>query len=154
MLDWVLWSNLVKRLPVTSMKFEKKSLKKALMTLVLRIWWYWLYYRKLCRWQYAIPQWTGKVIKKLETSICNLFRWFEENHTKINADKCHLFVTTKSPVSSNIGEFIIIISNEGKCFGIKIDTTLKNYVSSLCNKASQKLHLLDLITSLIDHMDP
>ena len=124
--------------------------KKALMTLVLCIWWYWLYYRKLWRWQHAIPQWTREVIKKLETSICNLFRWFEENHTKINADKCHLFETPKSPVSSNIEEFIIIITNERKCFDIKIDTTLKNYVSSLCNKASQKLHLL----AKIDQMDP
>ena len=57
---------------------------------------------------------------------------------KVNAEKCHLLVTTKSAVSANIGEFAINISNEEKLLGIKIDTKLSfdNHVSSFCKKAS------------------
>ena len=36
-----------------------------------------------------------------------LFKWFQENRMKGNADKCHLLVTTKSLFSANIDEFII-----------------------------------------------
>ena len=63
---------------------------------------------------------------------------------KANADKCHLLVTTKSAVSTNIGEFVINNSNEEKRLCIKIDTKLsfENHVSSLYKKASQKLHAL------------
>ena len=57
---------------------------------------------------------------------------------KVNAEKCHLLVTTKSAVSANIGEFVINISNEEKRLGSKIDTKLSfdNHVSSFCKKAS------------------
>ena len=69
-----------------------------------------------------------------------------------NADKCHLLVTTKSAVSANIGEFVINNSNEEKLSGIKIDTKLsfENHVSSLCKKASQKLHALTRIANYMD----
>ena len=53
-----------------------------------------------------------KVINKLEACTNNLFKWFHENHMKANADKCHLLVTTKGAVSTNIGEFVINNSNE------------------------------------------
>ena len=93
-----------------------------------------------------------KVINKLEASTNNLFKWFHENHMKANADKCHLLVTTKSAVSANIGEFVINNSNEEKLLGIKIDTKLsfENHVSSLCKKASQKLHALARIVNYMD----
>ena len=69
-----------------------------------------------------------------------------------NADKCHLLVTTKRSVSANIREFVINNSNEEKLLGIKIDTTLsfENHVSSLCKKASQKLHALARIVNNMD----
>ena len=69
-----------------------------------------------------------------------------------NADKCHLLVTTKRSVSANIGEFVINNSNEEKLLGIKIDTKLsfENHVSSLCKKASQKLHALARIVNYMD----
>ena len=58
-----------------------------------------------------------------------------------NADKCHLLVTNKSAVSANIEDFVI-----------KIDTKLsfENIVSSLCKKASQKLHALAKIVNYMD----
>ena len=71
---------------------------------------------------------------------------------KENADKCHLLVTTNSAVSASTEEFVINNSNEEKLLGIKIDTklSLENHVSSLCKKASQKLHALARIVNYMD----
>ena len=94
-----------------------------------------------------------KVIKKLEACTNNLFKWFHENHVKANADKYHLLVTTtKNAVSANIREFAKNNSNGEKLLGIKIDTKLsfENHVSSLCKKASQKLHALARIVNYMD----
>ena len=93
-----------------------------------------------------------KVVNKLEAYINNLFKWFHESLMKVNADKCHLLVTTNSAVSANIEEFVINNSNEEKLLGIKIDTklSLENHVSSLCKKASQKLHALARIVNYMD----
>ena len=89
------------------------------------------------------------LINKLEACTNNLFQWFHEYHLKANADKCHLLVITNSAVPANIGEFVINNSNEEKLLGIKIDTKLsfENHVSSLCKKASQKLHALARIVN-------
>ena len=71
---------------------------------------------------------------------------------KVNADECHLLLTTNSAVSANIEEFVINNSNEEKILGIKTDIKLsfENHVSSLCKKASQKLHAL---TRIVNYMD-
>ena len=88
----------------------------------------------------------------MEKCTNNLFKWFHENHMKENADKCHLLVTTNSAVSASTEEFVINNSNEEKLLGIKIDTklSLENHVSSLCKKASQKLHALARIVNYMD----
>ena len=64
---------------------------------------------------------------------------------KVNADKCHLLVTTKSAVSANIEEFAINNSNEEKLLDIKIDTKL-----SFAKNASQKLHAFARIVNYMD----
>ena len=58
----------------------------------------------------------------------------------------------KPAVSAKIGKFVISNSNEEKLLGIKIDTKLsfENHVSSLCKKASQKLHALARIVNFMD----
>ena len=58
----------------------------------------------------------------------------------------------KPAVSAKIGKFVISNSNEEKLLGIKIDTKLsfENHVSSLCKKASQKLHALARIVNYMD----
>ena len=88
----------------------------------------------------------------MEASTNNLFKWSHENHMKVNADECHLLVTTNSAVSANIEEFVINNSNEEKILGIKTDikVSFENHVSSLCKKASQKLHAL---TRIVNYMD-
>ena len=67
---------------------------------------------------------------------------------KANADKCHLLVTTDTLTSVNINGFQITYSTVEKLLGIKFDGKLsfENHVSSLCKKASQKLHALTRIT--------
>ena len=70
----------------------------------------------------------------------------------LSQSKCHLLVTTNTAVSANIEEFVINNSNKEKLFGIKIGTNLssENKVSSLCKKASQKLHALARIVNYMD----
>ena len=65
---------------------------------------------------------------------------------KANADKCHLLVTGNYEVSANINEFEIESSKKEKFLGMSIDTTLsfEDHITSLCKKASQKLHMLGL----------
>ena len=55
-------------------------------------------------------------------------------------------------VSTNIEEFVINNSNDENLLGIKIDNKLwfENHASSLCKKASQKLHALARIANNMD----
>ena len=47
------------------------------------------------------------VIESLERASVSLFRWFENNLLKDNADKCHLLVSTNHKVSLNVNNFKI-----------------------------------------------
>ena len=71
---------------------------------------------------------------------------------KANADKCHLLVTRDTDVTAKIGELDVKNSMEEKLLAVKIDSKLsfENHVSSLCKKASQKLHALRRVASYMD----
>ena len=71
---------------------------------------------------------------------------------KANADKCHLLVTRDTDVTAKIGEFDVKNDREEKLLGVKIDKKLsfENHVSSLCKKASQKLHALARVVNFMD----
>ena len=71
---------------------------------------------------------------------------------KANADNCHLLVTRDTVVPAKIEELDVKNSRGEKLLGVKIDTKLsfENYVSSLCKKASQKLHALARIVNFMD----
>ena len=92
------------------------------------------------------------VINNLEKSTNNLFQCFRNNHMKANADKCHLLVAGNYEVSAYINEFEIESSKKEKLLGISIDTTLsfEHHITSLCKKASQKLHALARIAHYMD----
>ena len=70
---------------------------------------------------------------------------------KANADKYHLLITGNYEVSANINEFEIESSKKEKG-GISIDTALsfEHHITSLCKKASQKLHALARIAHSMD----
>ena len=84
------------------------------------------------------------VISNLQKSINSLLNWFRENHMKANADKCHFLVSSNESCAAKIEYFRIKNSTEEKLLGVKFDSNLsfKNHVTSLCKKASQKLHAL------------
>ena len=71
---------------------------------------------------------------------------------KANPDKCHLLVATNALTSVNINDFQITNSIEEKLLGINFDRELsfENNISSLCKKASQKLHAL---TKIVNYMN-
>ena len=67
----------------------------------------------------------------------------------MNANKCHLLVTTNSLSSININGFQIKNSTEEKLPGGEFYSKLsfENQVSSLCKKTIQKLHTLTRVFS-------
>ena len=71
---------------------------------------------------------------------------------KANADKCHLLVTRDTEATAKIGELDVKNSRDKELLGVKIDSKLsfKNHVSSLCKKASQKLHAVRRVVSFMD----
>ena len=71
---------------------------------------------------------------------------------KANADKYHLLFTGNYEVSANINEFEIESSKNEKLLGTSVDATFsfEHHVTSLCKKASQKLHALARIAHYID----
>ena len=72
---------------------------------------------------------------------------------KANLDKFYVLVTTNGLTSVNINGFQITNSTGEKLLGIKFDNKLSFetlHVSSLCKKASQKLHALIRIVNYMN----
>ena len=92
------------------------------------------------------------IISNLEKSTNSLLNWFRENHMKANADKCHLLVSSDERCTAKIEDFSIKNSTEEKLLGVKFDSNLsfEGHVTSLCKKASQKLHALARISHYMD----
>ena len=64
----------------------------------------------------------------------------------------YLLVTGNYEVSANVNKFEIESCKKEKLLGISIDTTLsfEHHITSLCKKASQKLHALARIAHYMD----
>ena len=92
------------------------------------------------------------IIECVEKSTNSLLNLFRENHMKGNAEKCHLLVSTDESCTAKIEYFSIKNSTEEKLLGVKFDSNLflKIHVTSLCKKASQKLHALARIPHYMD----
>ena len=92
------------------------------------------------------------VTSNLENFTNSLLNWFRENHMKANADKCHLLVNFEESCTAKIEDFSIKNSTEEKLLGVKFDSNLsfEGHVTSLCKKASQKLHALARISHYMD----
>ena len=92
------------------------------------------------------------IISGLEKPSNSLLNWFRENHMKANADKCHLLVSSDESCTAKIEDFSIKNSTEEKLLGVKFDSNLsfEGHVTSLCKKASQKLHALARISHYMD----
>ena len=85
------------------------------------------------------------VIKKLESDLCILIKWYDSNYLKPNPDKWHL-------VLSETNEHAVIsIANDRIANSIHFDNKLNfnTHVTKLCKKAGQKLHTLARISNFI-----
>ena len=71
---------------------------------------------------------------------------------KANADKSHLLVSSVGSWTAKIEDFSIKNTTKVKMLGIKFDSNLsfENHVTSLCKKASQKLHALARVSHYMD----
>ena len=80
------------------------------------------------------------VMESLERASVSLFRWFENNLFKGNADKYHFLLNTIREVSFNVNNFKIKNSDREKVLGFKFDSKLRfdQHIRDLCRTASRK----------------
>ena len=71
---------------------------------------------------------------------------------KINADKCHLLVSTDNTVKIKIGNFDITNSKSEKATGVKFDHKLSfdDHISKLFKKFCRKIHALSKVASYMN----
>ena len=89
------------------------------------------------------------VIEKLTSDAQILLDWFITNGFKANPDKFHLLASTfDREAFIQIDQYKIHKSQCEKLLGIKIDHKLSfaEHVTTLCTKASQKLHALSRVS--------
>ncbi len=94
-----------------------------------------------------------RVIDNLEADAKNLLSWIQYNGLKANPDKFQLLLSdTDESISMKVSGFDISNTLSKKLLGVKIDNKLsfKTYVTSLCTKASQKLHGLSRVSNYMD----
>ena len=65
-----------------------------------------------------------RVVKSSEKASEILFKWFNNNLKKINADKCHLLVSTKNTVKIKILNFDKTNSKNERLLVVKFDHKL------------------------------
>ena len=88
------------------------------------------------------------VITSLENAAEKLFEWFANNHMKANHDKCHLLMSTLTPISITVKDYIIENSDNEKLLGVTVDANLNFncHLENILQKASKKVHVLARIT--------
>ena len=101
---------------------------------------------------YVIADNIDVVIKSLEEASEILFTSFNDNLMRINADKCHLLISTNNTVKIKIGNFDITNIKSEKLLGVKFDhkLSLDDHISELCKKASRKIHALSRVASYMN----
>ena len=93
------------------------------------------------------------VTEYLEQALVSLFRWFENNLLKGNADKCHFLVSTSQEVSLNVNEFKIKNSDCKNLLGVKFDSKLifDQHTTHFCSRTSRKIHVLARVMPFYDY---
>ena len=88
------------------------------------------------------------VITSLENAAEKLFEWFANNHMKANHDKCHLLMSTLTPISITVKDYIIENSDNEKLLGVTVDANLNFncHLENILKKASKNVHVLARIT--------
>ena len=98
---------------------------------------------------YACGENIRVVISELQSLAFGLFKWFEKNHMKANPGKSHILLSNKKTEKVNINDVVLTSGFEEKLLGVTLDSEVKfeKYITDICNKASQKIHVLSRITS-------
>ena len=90
---------------------------------------------------------------KLEHDSLLAIIWFENNHMKLNEEKCHLIVSGQKyeHIWAKIGNSIIWEERIIKLLGINIDfkLTFHQHVSIICDKAGRKLTALTRLMKIL-----
>ena len=60
----------------------------------------------------------------MENKSEKLFEWFANNQMKANRDKCHLLMSTLTPISIKVKDYIIKNSNNKKLLDATADVNL------------------------------
>ena len=66
------------------------------------------------------------VIESLDRTSVSLFRWFEYNRLKGNADKCNFLVSTSQELSLNVNNVKIKNNDCEKLLGVKFDSKVRS----------------------------
>ena len=66
------------------------------------------------------------VIESLDRASVSLFRWFEYNLLKGNANKCNLLVSTSQELSLNVNNVTIKNNDCEKLLGVKFDSKVRS----------------------------
>ena len=92
------------------------------------------------------------VVESLKRASVSLFRWFEHNLLKGNADKYHFLVRTSQEVSLNVNTFKIKNSDCEELLGVKFDSKLKfdQHITDLCRRASRKICAIARMTPFMN----
>ena len=98
---------------------------------------------------YACDKDLSSLINRLEHDSLLATEWFENNHMKLNQEKCHLLVSRHKHenIWAKIGQTKIWESRKQKLLGVEIDSSLNFdlYVSPLCEKAGKKVVCISTI---------
>ena len=94
-----------------------------------------------------------ELLNTIKKDIDILLKWFHDNYFKVNDDKYHLLVRNHDEdISLMIGKELIKGSKSVKLLGITIDNKLNfnEHVTKVCDKASQKLHILARVATYMN----
>ena len=98
---------------------------------------------------YACGENIRVVIRNYNHYLLDCSNCFKNNHMKANPGKSHILLSTKKTEKVKINDVALTSSVEEKLLGITLDSELKfeKHITDICNKASQKIHVLSRITS-------
>ena len=96
---------------------------------------------------YACGENIRVVISELQSLAFRLFKWLQNNHMKANPRKSHILLINKKIEKMKINDVVLTSIIEEKLLGFTLDSELKfeKHMTDICNKASQKIHLLSRI---------